>query len=108
MASCHLAVRSLSCQLASNFWSRTSSKASLCMLAFEEVCPLSGQKHWQSSLCGIFISLTRPRQDLVDKFSRGNASNKNLMGSGSSAESPCEFQVPLWSLAWTERSFSQL
>lgn len=57
MASCHLTVWSLSCQLASNPWSRTASKASLCTLAFEEVCPLSGQKHWQSSLCVEFLFL---------------------------------------------------
>lgn len=59
-------------------------------------------------VCGIFISLIWPRQDLVDKFSRGNATNKNLMGSGSSAESPCEFQVPVRSLGRAEYSFSQL
>lgn len=35
----------------------------------------------------------------MGKFSRGNAFNKNLMGSGSSAESPYEFQVFVWSLA---------
>lgn len=51
-------VWSLSCQLASNLWSRTSSKASLfCPVAFEEVRPLSGQKHWQSSLCVEFLFL---------------------------------------------------
>lgn len=32
-------------------------------------------------------------QDVVREFSRGNAFNKNLMGSGSSAEPPYEFQV---------------
>lgn len=57
MASCHLAIWSPSCQLTSNLWSRTFSKASLCALAFEEVCPLSGQKHWQSSLCVEFLFL---------------------------------------------------
>lgn len=62
---------------------------------------------WRGSVCcavrsvhGICIPLIQLRQDLVHKFSRGNAFNKNLMGSGSSAESPYEFQVFAWSPAW--------
>ena len=70
-------------------------------VAFEKVCPLPlGGTFAVKSVHGIFIPLIRPRQDLVHKFSRGNAFNKNLMGSGSSAESPYEFQVFLWSLVW--------
>ena len=70
-------------------------------VAFEKVCPLPlGGTFAVKSVHGIFIPLIQPRQDLVHKFSRGNAFNKNLMGSGSSAESPYEFQVFLWSLVW--------
>ena len=69
--------------------------------AFEKVCPLPlGGTFAVKSVHGIFIPLIRLRQDLVHKFSRGNAFNKNLMGSGSSAESPYEFQVFVWSLVW--------
>lgn len=61
---------------------------------FEKVCPLPWEGTFAvRSVHGIFIPLIQPRQDLVHKFSRGNAFNKNLMGSGSSAESPYEFQV---------------
>lgn len=63
------------------------------------LCP--GKEHFAvKAVRGIFIPLIQPRQDLVHKFSRGNAFNKNLMGSSSSAESPYEFQVFVWSLAW--------
>lgn len=63
-------------------------------MAFEKVCPLPWEGTFAvKSVHGIFIPLIQPRQDLVHKFSRGNAFNKNLMGSGSSAESPYEFQV---------------
>lgn len=69
--------------------------------AFEKVCPLLWEGTFAvKSVHGIFIPLIQPRQDLVHRFSRGNAFNKNLMGSGSSAEAPCEFQVFIWSLAW--------
>lgn len=70
-------------------------------VAFEKVCPLLlGRTFAVKSVHGIFIPLIQPRQDLVHKFSRGNAFNKNLMGSGSSAESPYEFQAFVWSLVW--------
>lgn len=48
-----------------------------------------------------FYPSNTARQDVVREFSRGNAFNKNLMGSGSSAEPPYEFQVFVWSLACT-------
>lgn len=70
-------------------------------VAFEKVCP----PLWEGAFAvravhGIFSPVIQPRQDLVHKFSRGNAFDKNLMGSGRSAESPYEFQVFVWSLAW--------
>lgn len=69
-------------------------------VASEDVCPLL----WEGAFAvrpvrGIFMPLIQPRQDLVHKFSRGNAFNKNLMGSGSFAASPHECQVCAWSLA---------
>lgn len=50
-------------------------------MAFEKVCPLPWEGTFAvKSVHGIFIPLIQPRQDLVHKFSRGNAFNKNLMG----------------------------
>ena len=70
-------------------------------VAFEKVCPLPQEGTFAvKSVHGIFIPLTQPRQDLVHKFSRGNAFTKNLMGSGSSAESPYKFHAFLGSLVW--------
>lgn len=90
-----LAPKSLSSQLPSGPQPRTSPNQPLCKeVAFEKVCPLPWEGTFAvKSVHGIFIPLIQPGQDLVHKFSRGNAFNKNLMGSGSSAESPYEFQV---------------
>lgn len=76
-------------------------KPSLCAKKWplRSVSPALGRNVCSQVCAWNFYPSNTAGQDLVRKFSRGNAFNKNLMGSGSSAESPYEFQVFVWSLA---------
>lgn len=86
-------------------WPRTSphpaSHAKRKKVAFEKVCPLLlGRTFAVKSVHGIFIPLIQPRQDLVHKFSRGNAFNKNLMRLRQLSRISLQFQAFVWSLVW--------
>lgn len=59
---------------------------------FEKV-PFLQAGHLQSGLCVEFLFLNAAEAGFSAQVLQRNAFNKNLMGSGSSAESPYEFQV---------------